>query len=138
MLAKALGVQSLIVGVTKMSTVDWSEARYNLIKQQVSPFLQNSCGFFDVNFIPLDSINNLNIHSRYEGTSWYKGPCLMEVLDHIKIAPRDADGPLRMPVVDKFKDAGQFYLYGKIESGKIAYENQTVSLLPRREYVIIK
>jgi peptide chain release factor subunit 3 len=62
----------------------------------------------------------------------------MEVLNQVKIPQRDPDGPLRMPVVDKFKDTGFFYLYGKIESGKIAYENQTVSLMPSREYAVIK
>ena len=62
----------------------------------------------------------------------------MEVLDVVKIPPRDPDGPLRIPVIDKFKDVGQFYLYGKLESGKIAYENQVVSLLPSRRYISIK
>lgn len=121
MLAKALGVQSLIVSITKMGTIDWSEARFNHIKSQVAPFLENSCGFPGVQFIPIDSLNNQNIHSRYENANWYKGPSLMEVLDAVKIPPRDPDGPLRIPVIDKFKDVGQFYLYGKIESGKIAY-----------------
>lgn len=45
----------------------------------------------------------------------------MEILDKSSIPPRDPDGPLRMPIIDKFKDVGQFFLYGKIESGKIAY-----------------
>lgn len=62
----------------------------------------------------------------------------MGVLDLVKIPPRDADGPLRIPVIDKFKDVGQFFLYGKLESGKIAFENQVVSLLPSRKYVCIK
>jgi peptide chain release factor subunit 3 len=35
MLAKALGVQSMIAVVTKMGTVNWSETRFNLIKKQV-------------------------------------------------------------------------------------------------------
>lgn len=39
MLAKALGVQSMIAVVTKMGTVDWAQARFNHIKQEVSPFL---------------------------------------------------------------------------------------------------
>lgn len=38
----------------------------------------------------------------------------MEVLDTLKIPPRDPDGPLRIPVIDKFRDAGQFFLYGKV------------------------
>lgn len=38
----------------------------------------------------------------------------MEILDLVKIPSRNPDGPLRIPVIDKFRDAGQFYLYGKI------------------------
>jgi translation elongation factor EF-1alpha len=39
MLAKALGVQSMVAVVTKMGVVDWSEARFNHIKSQVTPYL---------------------------------------------------------------------------------------------------
>lgn len=64
MLAKALGVQGLIVVVTKMSTVDWSETRFNMIKTSVTPFLESSCGFDSnyIPFIPVDSIKNIGIH----------------------------------------------------------------------------
>jgi len=27
--------------------------------------------------------------------------------------------PLRIPVIDKFKDVGQLYVYGKVESGTL-------------------
>lgn len=56
MLATALGVKSLIAVVTKMGTTGWSEERYKYIQDQVSPFLQNSCGFTNVKFIPIDSL----------------------------------------------------------------------------------
>jgi translation elongation factor EF-1alpha len=39
MLAKALGVSGFIVVVTKMGTNNWDEKRFNLIKEQVTPFL---------------------------------------------------------------------------------------------------
>ena len=45
--------------------------------------------------------------------------------------------PLRIPIIDKFKDMGLFYVYGKIASGMIE-ENQTVSVLPQRDYMVIK
>lgn len=64
MLATALGVQSMIAVVTKMATVEFSEERFNYIKEQVSPFLSQSCGFKDVQFIPIDSLNNINIHKK--------------------------------------------------------------------------
>ena len=60
MLAKALGVKGLIVVVTKMETVHWSESKYNAIRSAVVPFLENSCGFDSnyVPFIPVDSLKN--------------------------------------------------------------------------------
>ena len=127
----------MIAAVTKMNTVDWSEERYKHIKSQVTPFLENSCGFHNVPFIPIDSIENRNVHTRIVG-AWYDGPCLVEMMNETEIPHRDPDGPLRIPVIDKFKDVGNFFLYGKLESGKIAYENQEVTLLPSRKTFIIK
>ena len=46
-------------------------------------------------------------------------------------------GPLRMPVIDKFKDVGNLYVYGKIESGTVI-EDQTVTLLPSRLQMVIR
>jgi translation elongation factor EF-1alpha len=46
-------------------------------------------------------------------------------------------GPLRIPVIDKFKDIGNLFIYGKIESGTII-EDQTVTLLPERTQLVIR
>ena len=102
MLAKALGVVELIAVVTKMGTVNWNGNRFNHIQEQVSPFLMNSCGFHNVKFIPLESLQNQNIHTRYE-VPWYNGPCLLEYLDNIALPERKPMGPLRIPVIDKYK-----------------------------------
>lgn len=136
MLAKALGVCELIAVVTKMGTVGWKEDRFKHIQNQVSPFLENSCGFNKVVFIPVESIENVNIHTRISD-SWYKGPSFLEYLDNVGLPERKPLGPLRIPVIDKFKEQGNFYIYGKIESGSIV-EDQVVTLLPQRTPVSIK
>lgn len=46
-------------------------------------------------------------------------------------------GPLRMPIIDRFKEVGNLYLYGKVESGTII-EDQTITILPSRSQAIIK
>jgi peptide chain release factor subunit 3 len=46
-------------------------------------------------------------------------------------------GPLRIPVIDKFRDLGNLYVYGKIESGTII-EDQTVTILPQRLQMVIR
>lgn len=113
MLAKALGVVELIAVVSKMGTVNWDEKRFMHIKEQVTPFLENSCGFHNVTFIPIESIETANIHKPLEN-SWYKGSCLLDYLDNIKLPERKPMGPLRIPVIDKFKDIGNLFAYGKI------------------------
>ena len=87
-------------------------------------------------FIPLDSINNVNVHTRVEN-SWFVGPCFAEYLDNIALPERKPLGPLRIPVIDKFKDVGNLFVYGKIESGTII-ENQSVTILPQRLQMVIK
>lgn len=136
MLAKALGVIELIVVVTKMGTVSWNQKRYDTIKEQVTPYLENNCGFHNVIFIPIESLENVNIHKRVEN-SWYKGPCFLEYLDNVKLPERNPLGPLRIPVIDKFKDIGSLFVYGKVESGTII-EDQTVTILPERTQLVIK
>jgi peptide chain release factor subunit 3 len=84
----------------------------------------------------LDSINNVNVHKRIEG-SWYNGPCLLELLNTIQLPERKPMGPLRMPIIDKFKEVGNLYLYGKVESGTII-EDQTITILPSRTQAVIK
>jgi peptide chain release factor subunit 3 len=119
-----------------MGTVGWKEDRFKHIQTQVSPFLENSCGFNKVVFIPVESIENVNIHTRIPD-SWYKGPSLLEYLDNVGLPERKPLGPLRIPVIDKFKEQGNFYIYGKIESGSIV-EDQVVTLLPQRTPISIK
>lgn len=36
---------------------------------------------------------------------WYKGPSLLTLLDTIKITDRNKDAPLKIPILDKFKDS---------------------------------
>ena len=38
-----------------------------------------------------------------------------------EIPNRNPDWLLIIPIVDKFKDVGKLFLYGKVEYGKIAY-----------------
>jgi peptide chain release factor subunit 3 len=76
------------------------------------------------------------VHKKHE-VAWYKGPHLTEYLDNLKLPERKPLGPLRMPIIDKFKDQGNLYAYGKIESGTVL-EDQTVTILPQRIPMVIR
>ena len=49
MLAKSLGAEYLIIIINKMDTVNWSEERFNYIKENLMPFLTKSCGYDEKN-----------------------------------------------------------------------------------------
>jgi peptide chain release factor subunit 3 len=68
--------------------------------------------------IPIDALNDGNITKPFEACKWYKGPTLIKLLNDLPVAKPDPDGPIRIPVLDKLKDQGQF-MFGKIESGTI-------------------
>lgn len=121
LLAKALGVTTLICVVTKMGLSKWSKERYEFIKNSIVPYLKNTCKYPRVEILPIDSVDNINIDARIpkEVCDWYNGPSVLEILNDIEVAPKNPMGPLRIPIVDKMKDQGQLYVYGKVESGTI-------------------
>ncbi|KAK8966862.1 hypothetical protein KSP40_PGU022566 [Platanthera guangdongensis] len=89
----------------------------------------------DVHFLPLSGLVGSNIAKRMDKKvcSWWNGPCLFEVLDGIEIPLRDPEAPVRMPVIDKYKDMG-IVLMGKIESGTI-HEGDSLLIMPNKTQV---
>lgn len=123
MLAKSLGVQQLVVVINKMDDVNWSEKRFNEIKEQLVPFFKNSCGY-DLNtikWIPISGLLGENIKDpvKNANASWYNGSTLFSALDQIELPKKDETGPIRIPILDKYKEGGAVYIFGKVESGMI-------------------
>lgn len=142
LLAKTLGITKLIVVINKMDdkTVLWNKKRYDEILTKLKPFLRFSCGFKikkDVIFIPISGLTGLNVNKQIsqEICTWYKGPYLIEALDNIEIEPRNIDGPIRIPVLDKSLNNG-LSIFGKIESGSIS-KGQSVIIMPTNQKTII-
>eukprot|EP01090_Pellita_catalonica_P016884 TRINITY_DN497_c0_g2_i1.p1 TRINITY_DN497_c0_g2~~TRINITY_DN497_c0_g2_i1.p1 ORF type:complete len:472 (+),score=98.07 TRINITY_DN497_c0_g2_i1:107-1417(+) len=137
-LAKTLGVDQLIVVINKMDekTVKWSKLRYDSIIKQLKPFLRQT-GFNlkkKVHFIPISGITGANVKERAskDVCDWYDGPSMIELLEVIKTPRRKADDPLRIPILDKYKDAGKVFIEGKVESGTITL-GQSVVVMPNAD-----
>lgn len=103
-------------------SVKWEKSRYDEIRAGLMPFLI-ATGYTenDVTFVPISGLAGDNILTRVtkETCSWYDGPTLMEILDKLPVEKRDPNGPLRIPIIDKMKDANQIIAHGKIESGTL-------------------
>ncbi|GAA6111633.1 G1 to S phase transition 1, like isoform X1, partial [Tachysurus ichikawai] len=137
MLAKTAGVKHLIVLVNKMDdpTVNWSLERYEECKEKLVPFLKK-VGFNprkDIHFMPCSGLTGANLKEPVEHCSWYTGLPFIPHLDSLPNFTRSSDGPVRLPIVDKYKDMGTVIL-GKLESGCISKAQQLV-MMPNRHTV---
>ncbi|XP_059414403.1 eukaryotic peptide chain release factor GTP-binding subunit ERF3A-like isoform X2 [Carassius carassius] len=137
MLAKTAGVKHLIVLVNKMDdpTVNWSLERYEECKEKLVPFLKK-VGFNprkDVHFMPCSGLTGANLKEPAEYCPWYTGLPFIPHLDSLPNFNRSNDGPVRLPIVDKYKDMGTVVL-GKLESGSIS-KAQQLMMMPNRHTV---
>ena len=123
-LARSLGIEKLVIVVNKMdeATVSWKQARWDQIRTELTPFLnQNGYQESDIFWVPISGLTGHNIVEPVDSgiCSWYKGPTLLDILDQMPIAPRDPDGALRIPVLDKMKDGNRSVIFGKVEQGTV-------------------
>jgi peptide chain release factor subunit 3 len=114
------------------STVKWSKDRYNEIKDHLTPFLAN-CGFNvekDVSWVPVSGLSGDNIKDTVDKKvcNWYNGPSFIQILDDLELPKRDADGPIRIPILDRMKDRG-VVVFGKVESGTVKM-GEKLTLMP--------
>jgi len=143
MLIKSLGISQLAVAVNKLDNVNWSEERFKEIELQLKPFLKQ-VGFKinSVPFVPCSGLSGENLSEKsklQELTSWYIGPCLLDVIDLFKPSERSLDKYLRFYVNNVFRQPGQsgVFVSGKVESGAIRI-NQKLTICPNNETCIVK
>ena len=96
-IASLLRIPHLVVAVNKMDLVDWSEARFNEIREQFEEFLPR-LDMKDVKFIPVSALNGDNVVDFSPKTPWYKGPPLLGHLETVHIGSDWNLVNFRMPV----------------------------------------
>jgi elongation factor 1-alpha len=121
LLAYTRGVKQMIVLVNKMDdkSVNWSEARFNEIKNEVSSFIKK-IGYNpeQVPFVPISGFLGDNMLEKSPNMPWWKGPTLLEALDSLKEPKRPSDKPLRIPLQDVYKIGGIGTVpVGRVETG---------------------
>jgi len=136
MLVKTVGVSKVVVAINKMDdpTVEWSKARYDEIKDKLTPFIKGA-GFnlkTDVTWIPLSAYTGINLKERADTAKipWIEGPSLLEFLDTMPMVDRKIRAPVMIPVSEKYKDMGTIVV-GKLESGRLK-KGESLLLMPNR------
>lgn len=121
LLAFTLGVKQMVVALNKMDSCDYSESRYNDIKEEVSAYLKK-VGYkpAKISFVPISGWVGDNMLDKSEKMPWYKGPTLLEALDNVNAPKRPTDKPLRLPLQDVYKIGGIGTVpVGRVETGII-------------------
>lgn len=142
MLVRSLGISQLVVSVNKLDNVNWSKERYNEVVNKLRTFLKQA-GFkeADLKFIPCCGLSGENLITKSSQpllTSWYSGPCLIDVIDSFKAPAKPITKPFRLAVADIFKGlVSGVSVSGRIEAGYIA-EGQKLLIMPSNETCVVK
>jgi len=121
LLAYTLGVKQMIVLVNKMDSesVNWSQDRFNEIKENVVNFLKRiGWKTDDILFVPISGWCGDNMLEPSPNMPWYKGVTLLAALDSVHEPERPSDKPLRVPLQDVYKIGGIGTVpVGRVETG---------------------
>ncbi|HDS1151477.1 TPA: sulfate adenylyltransferase subunit CysN [Pluralibacter gergoviae] len=93
-----LGIKHLVVAVNKMDLMEYSEERFNEIREAYLTFAEQLPGDLDIRFVPLSALEGDNVATQSTNMPWYSGPTLLEVLETVEIHRVVDEQPLRFPV----------------------------------------
>ena len=130
-LVKILGVNQLIVAINKMDAVNYDEAKFKEVKEQVEKLLK-TVGYdtSKILFIPVSAYYGDNVVKKSDKMPWYNGPTLIEALDTFEEPPKPIDKPLRIPIQDVYSITGVGTVpVGRVETGVLKV-GDTVIFLP--------
>ena len=132
-LLRTMGVEQIAVIINQMDTVNYDEAKFNKVKEDVTTLLK-AVGVKPetVTFLAISGFKGDNVAKKSDKMHWYKGPTVLEQLDLFKTPKKPTDLPLRMAIQDVYEITGIGTVpVGKIETG-IMKPGQKVIILPGR------
>ncbi|GAA0383494.1 hypothetical protein Acor_81330 [Acrocarpospora corrugata] len=96
-LTTLLRVPHLVLAVNKMDLVDYSEERFEEIREEFTSFA-SKLNASDLTFIPISALHGDNVVSRSENMPWYQGTSLLHHLENVHIASDRNLVDVRFPV----------------------------------------
>lgn len=131
-----LGLKQVIVVLNKMDMVDFSEERFNAVKNDVAEWLK-SINIKPMEYIPISAIEGDNVAGKSENMSWYAGPTFLESMDTLQNKQLPEDKHLIFPIQDVYKIDEKRINVGRVESGVIK-KDQEVKILPTGQVTKVK
>lgn len=120
-----LGVSQIAVAVNKMDLINYSQKEFAIIEKEYRAYLK-SIGVKPTFVIPISGRDGDCITGPSENMKWYKGPSIVEALDHFTITPPLSAFPLRFPIQDVYKFDERRLIVGRLESGSLTVGDELV------------
>jgi sulfate adenylyltransferase subunit 1 len=132
-LSSILGIPHLVVCINKMDLVDFSENRFNEIKNEYLKFAER-LNLKEIYFIPASALQGDNVVTKSDKMLWYTGKPLLQYLEDVVIESPDQSQLPRFqvqyvirPQTDELHDYRGFA--GQVKSG-VFKVGQKVKVLP--------
>jgi sulfate adenylyltransferase large subunit len=117
-IAWLLGIPHVVVAINKMDLVDYSAEVFDRIVDEFEAFARE-LGLRGAIYIPISALEGDNVVARSERMRWYRGPSLLEHLESVPVARREAALPMRFPVQYVIRPTLDFRGYaGQIAAGE--------------------
>lgn len=84
-IASMLGIPHIVYCVNKMDLVDFSQERFEEIKEDLEDF-SSKLETKDIRFIPMSALLGDNVVNRSKNMTWYEGATLLHTLETVHIA----------------------------------------------------
>lgn len=97
-ISSLLGLKHFIVAVNKMDLVDYSQQRYEEIRDEYLTFSENLGKDIDIQMIPISALEGDNVVDLSDKMSWYQGEPLLDLLEKVDIDQGKQQGDFRFPV----------------------------------------
>lgn len=132
-LLRTMGVKNIAVAINKMDAVEYSEDKFNKVKEDVGTLLKGvGVNPETTTFVACSGLKGDNVAKKSENMPWYKGPTVLEQFDNFPAPELPTNLPMRMPVQDVYEITGIGTVpVGKIETGVMKI-GQKVVVLPGR------
>jgi bifunctional enzyme CysN/CysC len=132
-LASLLRIPHLVLCVNKMDLVDWSEERFEEIKDEFRAFA-TKLDITDLAFIPISALNGDNVVTRSDNSPWFGGSSLLHHLEEVHIASDrnliDVRFPVQYVIRPQSNDWHDYRGYAGTVAGGVLKPGDEVIVLP--------
>jgi len=128
-ISNLLGLKHFIVAVNKMDLVEYSQDRFEEIRDQYLEFAENLEGETNIQILPVSALEGINVAAPSKELAWFEGPSLLEVLENVDIDQNRSAGEFRFPVQYVNRPNLDFRGFaGTVASGRVSVGDEIKAL----------